>query len=94
MNIILIIGNHLRHKKIFRNTFKQNKNILCNNGNKGEFIPDASFVRIKQIKKILLNILKIEISNVNIFKLNKNKIDTNIISIKNLKEEQNECKEF
>ena len=67
---------------------------MCNNGNKGDSIPDASFIKNKTDKENLLNILKIEISERKYFKLNKNKIDTNIISIKNLKEEQNECKEF
>ena len=92
MNIILIIGNHLRHKK-FLEILKQNKNILCNNGNKENSIPDASFIKNKTDKENFIKHFKNrEISERKYFKLNKNKIDTNIISIKNLKEEQNECK--
>ena len=66
MNIILIIGNHLRHKK-FLEILSNKIKISCVIMETRENLSHASFIKNKTDKENALNILKIEkFLNVNI----------------------------
>lgn len=95
MKIVLIIGDHLRHKKfleILSNKFKISYVIMEKRENT---IPDASFIKNKRDKENFIKHFKNrEISEKKYFKLNKDKINTEIISIKNISENHNKCKKI
>ena len=95
MNILLIIGDHLRHKK-FLEILSNEIKISCVIMEKREnSIPNTNFIKNKIDKKNFIKHFKNrEISEKKYFKLKKNKIDTEIISIKNIKEKQNDCKKI
>lgn len=95
MNILLIIGDHLRHKK-FLEILSNKEKISCVIMEKREnSIPSANFINNKIDKKNFIKHFKNrEISEKKYFKLKKNKINTKIIPIKNIKEKQNDCKKI
>lgn len=89
MKILLIIGNHLRHKKfveIIANKFK----ISCVIMEKRESsIPDPSFIKNKLDKVNFIRHFKNrEISEKKYFKLKKKELSTEIIPIENIKKNQ------
>ena len=94
MNILLIIGDHLRHKK-FLDVISNKIKISCVIIEKREnLIPDPGFIINKIDKKNFIKHFKNrEICEKKYFKLKKNnKFETEIISIKNIKKSQNDCK--
>ena len=95
MNILLIIGDHLRHKK-FLEILSNKVKISCVIMEKREnSIPNANFINNKIDKKNFIKHFKNrEIAEKKYFKLKKIKNDTEIISIKNIKEKQNDCKKI
>lgn len=95
MNILLIIGDHLRHKK-FLEILSNKTKISCVIMEKREnSIPNASFIKNKIDKKNFIKHFKNrEISEKKYFKLKKKKIQSEIISIQNLKDNQNDCKKI
>jgi methionyl-tRNA formyltransferase len=95
MNILLIIGDHLRHKK-FLEILSNKVKISCVIMEKREnSIPNANFINNKIDKKNFIKHFKNrEISEKKYFKLKKIKNDTEIIPIKNIKEKQNDCKKI
>lgn len=95
MNILLIIGDHLRHKK-FLEILSNKIKISCVIMEKREnSIPNANFIKNKIDKKNFIKHFKNrEISEKKYFKLEKNKIDTEIIPIKNIKEKQDDCQKI
>ncbi len=93
MNILLIIGDHLRHKK-FLEIISNEIKISCVIMEKREnLIPNPNFIKNKIDKKNFIKHFKNrEICEKKYFKLKKKKTDTEIILIKNIKENQNVCK--
>ena len=90
MNILLIIGDHLRHKK-FLETISNKIKISCVIMEKREkIIPDSSFIKNK-IDKInfIRHFKNREISEKKYFKLINNKPNEKIILIDNIKKNQN-----
>ncbi len=93
MNILLIIGDHFRHRK-FLEILSNKIKISCVIIEKREdSIPNPNFIKNKIDKKNFIQHFKNrEISEKKYFKLNKKKTNTETISIKNIKENQNICK--
>ena len=86
MNILLIIGSHLRHKK-FAEIISNKIKIACVIMEKRESsIPDSNFIKNKSDRVNFIRHFKNrEISEKKYFKLKKKELSTEVVSIENIK---------
>ena len=93
MNILLIIGSHLRHKKFLETVSNKIKISAVIIENREDSIPDPSFIKNKLDKKNFIKHFKNrELCEKKYFTIKNKTIDTNIFLINNIKKDQNKCK--
>jgi len=95
MNILLIIGSHLRHKKFLETVSNKIKISAVIMEEREDSIPDPSFIRNKIDKKNFIKHFKNrELCEKKYFTIKNKIIDTDVFLIKNIKKDQNKCKKI